>query len=62
MLFFWIYSFSLNRFVCEDSIEKYILQVQAKKLSSAENALTGKKGTGSKLTIEDLKTLFGLEV
>lgn len=35
-----------------------ILKMQKRKLELADSALTGKKTTGSKLTLDDLKMMF----
>lgn len=52
---------SLPRFVCVDTIEMQILKIQANKMDLATSSLTGaKKAPGSKLTIDDLKSLFGM--
>lgn len=46
--------------MCTDTVEQKIMGLQQKKLDLATQALTGTKHTGSKLTIDDLKSLFGL--
>lgn len=62
-----IYRFGQNKnvkifkFICEDTIEEKILKIQNEKMSVAESALTGAKRSASKLTIEDLKDLFGMK-
>ena len=49
----------LHRFIVEGSVEERILQLQEKKLGLANEVLTGAKRTGaSKLSMDDLKTLF----
>ncbi|KAL1401312.1 hypothetical protein quinque_006165 [Culex quinquefasciatus] len=48
------------KFMCTDTVEQKIMGLQQKKLDLATQALTGTKHTGSKLTIDDLKSLFGL--
>ncbi|XP_038108247.1 transcription termination factor 2 isoform X1 [Culex quinquefasciatus] len=48
------------KFMCTDTVEQKIIGLQQKKLDLATQALTGTKHTGSKLTIDDLKSLFGL--
>jgi len=53
--------FFFYRFICEDTIEEKILKIQNEKMSLAESALTGAKRSASKLTIEDLKDLFGMK-
>merc|ERR1712173_194071 len=53
---------TIHRFLCEDTVESRILQLQTKKLDLANNVLTGAKRTGgNRLTFDDLKMLFGLE-
>lgn len=66
--FFWtlflkifLTSIFRSRFICEDTIEEKILKIQIEKMSLAESALTGAKRNASKLTIEDLKDLFGMK-
>jgi SNF2 family DNA or RNA helicase len=49
------------RFICEDTIEEKILKIQTEKMELADSALTGAKRSASKLTIEDLKDLFGMK-
>lgn len=50
------------RFICSDTIEERILSVQNNKLEVANSALTGEKSkNGNKLTLQDLKALFGME-
>lgn len=47
--------------ICVDSIEEHILKIQEKKLEIAKCALDGdKKMFSNKLTIEDMKQLFGM--
>lgn len=46
--------------MCIDTVEQAIGMLQQKKIEIANEVLTGTKQTGSKLTIDDLKTLFGL--
>ncbi|XP_058458670.1 transcription termination factor 2 isoform X2 [Malaya genurostris] len=48
------------KFMCKDTVEQAIRVLQEKKLGIANDVLTGTKQTGSKLSIDDLKTLFGL--
>uniref|UniRef100_A0A1Q3EX87 Transcription termination factor 2 n=1 Tax=Culex tarsalis TaxID=7177 RepID=A0A1Q3EX87_CULTA len=48
------------KFMCTDTVEHKIMGLQQKKLDLATQALTGTKHTGSKLTIDDLKSLFEL--
>ncbi|KAL7034574.1 hypothetical protein ACKWTF_008009 [Chironomus riparius] len=51
----------IYKFICEDTIEEKILKKQQEKMNIAESALTGAKRNASKLTIEDLKDLFGMK-
>lgn len=47
--------------LCEDTIEAQIKVIQEKKLSVAHDVLAGvKRTTSSKLTIDDMKSLFGM--
>lgn len=46
------------RFICKDTIEEKIKQLQDDKLAIADNLLNGK--VNNRLTIEDLKKLFSL--
>ncbi|XP_055533657.1 transcription termination factor 2 [Wyeomyia smithii] len=48
------------KFMCVDTVEQAIRVLQERKLGIANEVLTGTKQTSSKLTIDDLKTLFGL--
>lgn len=50
----------IYKFMCTETVEQRIKALQDKKLALAEGVLTGSKTTGSKLTIEDLKTLFNM--
>lgn len=50
----------IYKFMCTETVEERIKVLQDKKLAIAEGVLTGSKTTGSKLTIEDLKTLFNM--
>lgn len=50
----------IYKFYCVDTVEQAIRKIQDKKIGIADEVLTGTKHTGSKLTIDDLKTLFGL--
>jgi len=52
----WLWTF---RFVCEGTVEEKILQLQTRKKGLAQQVLAG-KGETSKLTLADLKTLFGI--
>ncbi|XP_052744208.1 transcription termination factor 2 isoform X1 [Bicyclus anynana] len=51
---------NIYRFVCVDTVEQSIRQLQKAKLELAENVLTGAKNTGSNVSIEDLKLLFNM--
>lgn len=51
------YSF---RFICSETVEEKILQIQNRKLAIARNALEGDKTFDFKLTIEDMKQMFGI--
>uniref|UniRef100_A0A669R628 Transcription termination factor 2 n=1 Tax=Phasianus colchicus TaxID=9054 RepID=A0A669R628_PHACC len=46
-------------FVCEGTVEEKIVQLQTRKKGLAQQVLAG-KGETSKLTLADLKTLFGI--
>ena len=50
----------IHKFVVQDSVELRIQQLQQKKLDLADGVLTGAK-RASKLTMDDLKMLFGLD-
>ncbi|KAJ0173471.1 hypothetical protein K1T71_010620 [Dendrolimus kikuchii] len=51
----------IYRFMCVDTVEQSIRNLQTVKLELAENVLTGAKNTNaSKLSIEDLKMLFNM--
>uniref|UniRef100_A0A8B9DJF9 Transcription termination factor 2 n=1 Tax=Anser cygnoides TaxID=8845 RepID=A0A8B9DJF9_ANSCY len=49
----------IHRFVCEGTVEEKIVQLQTRKKGLAQQVLSG-KGETSKLTLADLKTLFGI--
>lgn len=53
---------SIHKFLCEDTVESRIHQLQEKKLEIADSVLSGvKRGNQShKLTFEDMKSLFNL--
>lgn len=51
----------IYKFICEDTIEEKILRKQQEKLDLATSTLTGAKRSATKLTIEDLKDLFGMK-
>uniref|UniRef100_A0A182N2Z1 Transcription termination factor 2 n=1 Tax=Anopheles dirus TaxID=7168 RepID=A0A182N2Z1_9DIPT len=48
------------KFTCRDTVEQKIQALQQHKLGIADGVLTGTVNKGSKLTIDDLKSLFGL--
>lgn len=50
---------TIHRFLCNETVEVKIRDLQKKKLDLADSVLTGAK-RASKLTFEDLKSLFGL--
>ena len=49
----------VHRFLCRETVETRILDLQKKKLELADGVLTG-ASRASKLTFDDLKSLFGL--
>jgi transcription termination factor 2 len=51
---------TIHRFLCVDTVETRIVDLQKKKLDLADGVLTGAK-RASKLTFDDLKSLFGLK-
>uniref|UniRef100_A0A182RKF7 Transcription termination factor 2 n=1 Tax=Anopheles funestus TaxID=62324 RepID=A0A182RKF7_ANOFN len=48
------------KFMCGETVEQKIHALQQHKLSIADGVLTGTVNKGSKLTMDDLKSLFGL--
>lgn len=51
----------MYKVLCEETIEQRIKLLQEKKLNIANEMLTGVKQTsGNQLTINDMKTLFGM--
>ncbi|KAF1527949.1 Transcription termination factor 2, partial [Eudyptes sclateri] len=50
----------IHRFVCEGTVEEKIVQLQRKKKVLAQQVLSGKGETFTKLTLADLKILFGI--
>ena len=53
---------TIHKFLCEETVERRILDLQQKKLELADGVLTGaKKIQSNKLTLEDLKTLFSMD-
>lgn len=50
----------IHRFVCEGTVEEKILQLQEKKKDLAKQVLSGSGKCVTKLTLADLKILFGI--
>ncbi|XP_054987494.1 transcription termination factor 2 [Sorex araneus] len=50
----------IHRFVCEGTVEEKILQLQEKKKNLARQVLSGSKESRIKLTLADLRVLFGI--
>uniref|UniRef100_A0A8B9M213 Transcription termination factor 2 n=1 Tax=Accipiter nisus TaxID=211598 RepID=A0A8B9M213_9AVES len=50
----------IHRFVCEGTVEEKILQLQKNKKVLAQQVLSGKGEAFTKLTLADLKILFGI--
>ncbi|NWZ38410.1 TTF2 factor, partial [Brachypodius atriceps] len=50
----------IHRFVCEGTVEEKILQLQKRKKGLAQQVLSGKGETFTKLSLADLKILFGI--
>ncbi|NXR99852.1 TTF2 factor, partial [Oxylabes madagascariensis] len=50
----------IHRFICEGTVEEKILQLQKRKKGLAQQVLSGKGETLTKLTLADLKILFGI--
>ncbi|NWS72098.1 TTF2 factor, partial [Crotophaga sulcirostris] len=50
----------IHRFVCEGTVEEKILQLQRSKTVLAQQVLSGKGESFTKLTLDDLKNLFGI--
>ncbi|NXM66452.1 TTF2 factor, partial [Serilophus lunatus] len=50
----------IHRFVCEGTVEEKILQLQRRKKGLAQQVLSGKEEALTKLTLADLKILFGI--
>ena len=46
--------------MCVETVEQAIRGLQEKKIGIANEVLTGTKQKGSKLSIDDLKALFGM--
>lgn len=51
---------SVFRFVCEGTVEEKILHLQEKKKDLAKQVLSGSGESVTKLTLADLKVLFGI--
>lgn len=58
----WVFDYLLIffRFVCEGTVEEKILQLQEKKRDLAKQILSGTGEVVTKLTLADLKVLFGI--
>lgn len=50
----------IHKFVCEGTVEEKILQLQEKKKDLAKQVLSGSGESVTKLTLADLKILFGI--
>ncbi|NWW74904.1 TTF2 factor, partial [Climacteris rufus] len=50
----------IHRFVCEGTVEEKILQLQRRKKGLAQQVLSGKTETFNKLTLADLRIIFGI--
>ncbi|NWY57287.1 TTF2 factor, partial [Chionis minor] len=50
----------IHRFVCEGTVEEKIVQLQTRKKVLAQQVLSGRGEASTKLTLADLKTLFGI--
>ncbi|XP_011856231.1 PREDICTED: transcription termination factor 2 [Mandrillus leucophaeus] len=50
----------IHRFVCEGTVEEKILQLQEKKKDLAKQVLSGSGESVTKLTLADLRVLFGI--
>ncbi|XP_062982973.1 transcription termination factor 2 [Elgaria multicarinata webbii] len=50
----------IHRFVCEGTVEEKISELQTKKKELAQKVLSGKGDSFTKLTLADLKLLFGI--
>uniref|UniRef100_A0A8D2LRS7 Transcription termination factor 2 n=1 Tax=Varanus komodoensis TaxID=61221 RepID=A0A8D2LRS7_VARKO len=51
---------TIHRFVCEDTVEEKISELQTKKKELAQKVLSGQGDSFTKLTLADLKLLFGI--
>ncbi|XP_041370526.1 transcription termination factor 2-like [Gigantopelta aegis] len=50
----------IHRFLCKDTIEEKIVELQKRKLTIAKNVLTGSGASSQKLTLQDMRMLFGV--
>ncbi|CAN2387700.1 transcription termination factor [Pristimantis euphronides] len=50
----------IHRFICQGTVEEKICQLQEKKQQLAKKVLTGNGSTFTKLTLSDLRLLFGV--
>ncbi|NXP13529.1 TTF2 factor, partial [Thinocorus orbignyianus] len=50
----------IHRFVCEGTVEEKIVQLQMRKKVLAQQVLSGRGESFTKLTLADLKTIFGI--
>nr|XP_028582463.1 transcription termination factor 2 isoform X3 [Podarcis muralis] len=51
---------TIHRFVCEGTVEEKISELQSKKKELAQKVLSGRVDSSTKLTLADLKLLFGI--
>ncbi|XP_042316156.1 LOW QUALITY PROTEIN: transcription termination factor 2 [Sceloporus undulatus] len=51
---------TIHRFICEGTVEEKISELQAKKRELAQKVLSGKGDAFTKLTLADLRLLFGI--
>ncbi|KAF0026791.1 hypothetical protein F2P81_021528 [Scophthalmus maximus] len=51
---------TIHRFVCEDTVEEKISTLQVKKKELAQNVLSGTGSTVTKLSLADLRIIFGV--
>ncbi|XP_015108892.1 microtubule-associated protein futsch [Diachasma alloeum] len=50
----------VHKFICQDTIEERIVELQRRKLQIAENVLSGTQGGASGLGIDELRSLFSV--
>ncbi|GFN88635.1 transcription termination factor 2 [Plakobranchus ocellatus] len=50
----------IHRFLCKDTIEEKILSLQSSKLSLAKSVLSGSGTKSEKLSLNDLRLIFGV--